>query len=305
MGYIKRINSLDLAIHEITLIIELSHPTIIPILDINLTEDYGEIVMPNAQLNLYELIKNHYRLPDVVLKVYLDRIGTAIDYIHQQGIVHRDIKADNILIIDGLPYLSDFGISIHLEDECHWSMCSSEYYRAPEAFDELDIIDKVAIDMWALGILVLEILNWKITLFNDPLGEIAINDNELDLINWINSNYPINEEYYLLVSELLTIDPTKRRRWYGEERIINTPTIYLPTNPLLLMIREELLLPDYIFTSPINTIEELYVLCCQHNIYLSDKYCADKIDYNLYDSVLNVARDVLRPRKSPADPHPG
>lgn len=301
--HLKKITNLSLAIHEISIHLSVvDHPTIVQIIDISFDENGGQITMSKAQDNLYNYM---FSAPKPSIEIYLDRIGRAVDYLHQHNVIHRDIKADNILLIDGLPYLSDFGISIYLGDKCHYSMCSAIKYRAPEAIQQLKIKDPIAIDMWALGVLFLEIIIWSNKLFSQPLGEAAIIIDESDILKFVRSTYPIDEIYHPLLAGLLTINPKNRRAWYGDDGKIDQVQLYSPTEPIIQKIVDELSLPDYIFTQPVNDIPTLWVLSSCHDIYLSDKYCAAKMDGNLYDGVLNVARDVFRPRKGSINPSPG
>jgi serine/threonine protein kinase len=306
MEYVKRLDSLSLAIHEISITLRASvpHSNIIPIIDISFEKEGGRMVMPRASSNLFDLISYKPRPSNDVINMYIDRIGSAVDYLHQQGIVHRDLKSDNILMLDGLPYLTDFGISIYLTDECHWSMCCSDKHKPPEAFSELDITNKIAIDMWALGILILEIVVWQRKLFDSPIGELATIIADKSAIGLVKSKFHLHQ-YEPLLTELLMIDPEERRLWYDGNHTIKDSKIYLPLSPLLTSIKEELLIPDHVFTRPINNIEELWVLCCEHDIYLSDKYCAGKIAGDLYSNVLNVARDVFRPGKGSINSNSG
>lgn len=61
---------------------------------------------------LYKVFQTRKRFPEIVVKFYAAQIVMAIGYLHQQGIAHRDLKLENILI-DGDGYLKiiDFGLA--------------------------------------------------------------------------------------------------------------------------------------------------------------------------------------------------
>lgn len=88
------------------------------------------------------------------------QICEGLAYIHQNGETHRDIKADNILIVNGIAKISDFGIGRFLERDTTTLTTTSESwgtygYAAPELYDKGNFREgSKAIDIYALGSLL-------------------------------------------------------------------------------------------------------------------------------------------------------
>ena len=80
----------------------------------------------------------------------------AVDYLHDQGLFHRDIKAENIAI-DGQGYLKliDFGLAT-LSCQRRETFCGTPEYMAPEIVADQAYDAKV--DNWAIGILIYEMI---------------------------------------------------------------------------------------------------------------------------------------------------
>jgi tRNA A-37 threonylcarbamoyl transferase component Bud32 len=96
----------------------------------------------------------------------LREIGEALDYIHRQGIIHRDIKSSNVLLDgEGHCYLSDFGIARTTNDATQLtstgSVLGTVEYVAPELF-EGDNRANVRSDLYSLGILLFEMVTGRL-----------------------------------------------------------------------------------------------------------------------------------------------
>ncbi len=154
----------------------LSHPNIVAVYDVSHNDKIEYIVM--------ELIDG------ITLKQYMDRrgilswkeavhfskqIARALGHAHERGIIHRDIKPQNIMLLrDGTIKVADFGIA-SLESELHESdgqAIGSIHYIAPEqARGELP---DARSDIYSLGVVMYEMMTGKVPYTGDSLGEIAV-----------------------------------------------------------------------------------------------------------------------------------
>ena len=154
----------------------LSHPNIVAVYDVSHNDAVEYIVM--------ELVDG------ITLKQYMDRRGAlswkeavhfskqitkALAHAHERGIIHRDIKPQNVMLLrDGTIKISDFGIAA-LENEIHESngqAIGSIHYIAPE--QARGECPDARSDIYSLGVVMYEMLTGEQPYTGDTLGEIAV-----------------------------------------------------------------------------------------------------------------------------------
>ncbi|KPM34592.1 hypothetical protein AK830_g11982 [Neonectria ditissima] len=99
-------------------------------------------------------------LDEKTIPIVLTHVSSALAYMHANGITHRDVKPDNILLQDSRPQvakLADFGTARHNVREYMDTFTGTRIYMAPEFFDRpLRYTNKV--DMFSLGLVALQCL---------------------------------------------------------------------------------------------------------------------------------------------------
>ena len=97
---------------EISVTAKLQHPHILPLHDSGQADGLLYYVMPFvAGESLRAYLERERRLPVADALRITQAVASALDYAHRQGIVHRDVKPENILLSDGVPIVADFGIA--------------------------------------------------------------------------------------------------------------------------------------------------------------------------------------------------
>ena len=149
---------------EIEIVRTLTHEHILPILDNGTYNDWYYMVMPYVEHGtLQERIERQLLTPDEA-GVILEQVADALQYAHDKGIIHRDIKPTNVLLRnDGSVYLADFGIAKALDTDNSLTrtgvMIGTPRYMAPElAFESATTIS----DVYALGVLLYQMLTGRV-----------------------------------------------------------------------------------------------------------------------------------------------
>jgi serine/threonine protein kinase len=121
--------------------------------------------------NLGELITHYAAKGELTPHAEVLRMGravaSALDYAHQRGIIHRDVKPSNVMIAqDGRVVLTDFGLALDVQQGSQGEVFGSAHYIAPEqARHSADAVPQS--DLYALGIILYEMLTGAVP-FDDP-----------------------------------------------------------------------------------------------------------------------------------------
>uniref|UniRef100_A0A7S4D2P5 Protein kinase domain-containing protein n=1 Tax=Eutreptiella gymnastica TaxID=73025 RepID=A0A7S4D2P5_9EUGL len=118
------------------------------------------------QGSIATVAKKFNPLPTNTIRAYTTQILEGLQYLHTQGIVHRDIKGDNILMDNnGVAKLADLGCSKKLDDICSRThgcntMVGTPYWMAPEVISTQEGYGTAA-DIWSVGCTIVEMLTSK------------------------------------------------------------------------------------------------------------------------------------------------
>ncbi|KAI3521342.1 hypothetical protein L1887_10805 [Cichorium endivia] len=154
---------------EVKLLKNLSHANIVRYIGIVREEETINILLefvPGGSIS--SLLGKFGPFPEAVIRMYTKQLLLGLDYLHKNGIMHRDIKGANILVDNkGCIKLADFGASkqvvelvntqnLHI---CAKSMKGTPYWMAPEVI--LQTGNSFSVDIWSVGCTVIEMATGK------------------------------------------------------------------------------------------------------------------------------------------------
>ncbi|EAA12282.4 AGAP008341-PA, partial [Anopheles gambiae str. PEST] len=205
--------------NEANIMKKLNHPCVIRMFDF--INDPGSISMVLEYMQggdlLTRIMDNGY-LPEDTAKFYFYQLCHAIHYLHSQGITHRDLKPDNVLLKDNDEYtlikVSDFGSSKFLDHTIFMrTICGTPEYVAPEVLESNGQKPYTRqVDVWSLGVVLYTMLSGLL-----PFGTMNGMTDAAELV--MRGNFSMAQPVWRtvrsfrpkkLIYDILNVDPDER-----------------------------------------------------------------------------------------------
>jgi serine/threonine protein kinase len=160
----KEVNALERFKKELETIASLEHPAIVPVYDVGEEDGQPYFVMRYMAGGSLSILIQEGKFSIQDTARIIERITVALDHAHRQGIIHRDIKPDNILFdLNDNPYISDFGVAklteVSIDERTESRVVGTPGYMSPEqAYDEH--VDARS-DVYALGVVIYQMLSGR------------------------------------------------------------------------------------------------------------------------------------------------
>src|SRR5262245_19245370 len=161
----------------------LNHPNIVNLFDFGVEGDLMFLVMEFVEgVSLRHVLREKKLAPDRAVRIALD-LCEALEFAHKEGIVHRDVKPENVLIDPaGRVKLTDFGLAKRVDTEStqltqtHFAV-GTPHYMAPEQLEHPKSIDH-RVDIYSMGVLLYEMLTRELPIgrFPPPSSKAGVDE---------------------------------------------------------------------------------------------------------------------------------
>lgn len=185
------------------------HPNIIQLYELMETENSYYLVTELCEGgDLMDYICARKFLSEACTRKFIRQIISAVDYLHRIGILHRDLKIENLLLDKNLNIkLIDFGLSNYTKSELCITQCGSPAYAAPELLAHKKYGSKV--DVWSIGVNMYAMLTGNLPFTVEPFNIKSLYNKMMK-----NEMNPIPDHLSKsgedLLRRLLNPDPLKR-----------------------------------------------------------------------------------------------
>ncbi|VDP76508.1 unnamed protein product [Echinostoma caproni] len=229
---------------EVHLMKLLDHPNIVKLFEIIENDRILYLVMEFASGGeVFDYLVTHGRMKEKEARSKFRQIVSAVQYCHQKRIIHRDLKAENLLLDSDLNIkLADFGFANEFSPGTKLdTFCGSPPYAAPELFQGKKY-DGPEVDVWSLGVILYTLVSGSLPFDGQNLRELR----ERVLRGKYRIPFYMSTDCESLLKKMLVLNPAKRYSLEAvmKDRWINTG---YEDNPLTPYVEPE---PDY--TDPVR-----------------------------------------------------
>jgi len=215
---------------ETSLLQRINHKNIVKLIDICDTKDTLFIVMELMEGGeLYEEIVKRKSFTEKDASYIMFQLFSALEYLHEKEIVHRDLKLENLLLTKPGALdikLADFGLSKVYNGEAMQTACGTPYYVAPEILTGDGYNKKI--DTWAAGVLLYVLLSGRLPFSGETDVDLFKAIIETELV-WKKPQFDtVSNEAKDLIEKLISKDPDSR---FDPTQALKHPFVANNNNP--------------------------------------------------------------------------
>ncbi|XP_017550306.1 MAP/microtubule affinity-regulating kinase 4 isoform X3 [Pygocentrus nattereri] len=200
--------SLQKLFREVRIMKGLNHPNIVQLFEVIETEKTLYLIMEYASGGeVFDYLVAHGRMKEKEARAKFRQIVSAVHYCHQKNIVHRDLKAENLLLdSESNIKIADFGFSneFTLGNKLD-TFCGSPPYAAPELFQGKKY-DGPEVDIWSLGVILYTLVSGSLPFDGQNLKELR----ERVLRGKYRVPFYMSTDCESILRRFLVLNPTKR-----------------------------------------------------------------------------------------------
>ncbi|XP_056137058.1 serine/threonine-protein kinase MARK1 isoform X2 [Lampris incognitus] len=200
--------SLQKLFREVSVMKILNHPNIVKLFEVIETEKTLYLIMEYASGGeVFDYLVAHGRMKEKEARAKFRQIVSAVQYCHQKRIVHRDLKAENLLLDSEMNIkIADFGFSNEFTVGTKLdTFCGSPPYAAPELFQGKKY-DGPEVDVWSLGVILYTLVSGSLPFDGQNLKELR----ERVLRGKYRIPFYMSTDCENLLKKLLVLNPGKR-----------------------------------------------------------------------------------------------
>ncbi|CAG4945451.1 unnamed protein product [Parnassius apollo] len=216
-------SNLQKVYREVDIMKRLDHPHIIKLYQVMETKNMIYIVSEYASKGeIFDYIARYGRMAEQAARRKFWQILSAVEYCHERRIVHRDLKAENLLLDANMNIkIADFGFSnYYATGELLATWCGSPPYAAPEVFEGKRYTGP-EIDIWSLGVVLYVLVCGALPFDGSTLQSLR----DRVLSGRFRIPYFMSEDCESLIRKMLVLEPMKRytveqikkHRWMAAE----------------------------------------------------------------------------------------
>lgn len=213
-------SSLQKLFREVRIMKHLNHPNIVKLYEVIETDRSLYLVMEYASGGeVFDYLVAHGRMKEKEARAKFRQILSAVQYCHQKHILHRDLKAENLLMDSEFNIkIADFGFSNEFTPGNKLdTFCGSPPYAAPELFQGKKY-DGPEVDAWSLGVILYTLVSGSLPFDGQNLKELR----ERVLRGKYRIPFYMSTECENLLKKFLVLNPVKRA---SLESVMNDPWI--------------------------------------------------------------------------------